>query len=107
MSERVKPFGDLADFSPSIKPKVSAADHETIDLVATESGFPSRQPVKDVPIDAVRGQRRYTTGRNKQVNVKATASTIENFYRIADDLRVPLGEVLSRALNALELVRKA
>ena len=47
-------------------------------------------------------QRRYTTGRNQQINVKATAETIARFYRIADEMNVPLGEVLSRALDALD-----
>jgi alpha-ketoglutarate-dependent taurine dioxygenase len=42
MTERANPFGDLADFTPAAsKPK---ADQSVIDQVATEHGFPSRQP---------------------------------------------------------------
>jgi hypothetical protein len=46
-------------------------------------------------------QRRHRTGRNQQVNVKATAQTIEHFNRLADELDVPQAEVLERALQAL------
>ena len=47
-------------------------------------------------------RRRYTTGRNQQLNVKATAETVARFYRLADQQRVPLGELLDQALQALE-----
>lgn len=128
-AERVNPFGDLgdlSDFSPApAKPKTSKPlEKEVIDEVAAANGFPSRQPVKAEPSPvaasihsvsaneimvaalAPRQQRRYTTGRNQQINVKAKAETIEKFYRIADAQGVPLGEVLERALDALEKATK-
>lgn len=101
MSERVNPFGDLNDFAPTPKNKPSSADKQAIEEVAADNGFPSRQPPK-VAAASPRQQRRHTTGRNQQLNVKATAATIEQFYRIADEMQVPLGEVLARALAALE-----
>ncbi len=113
MSERVNPFGDLNDFTPAPKQKLGPVEKQAIDQVAADNGFPSRQPVKDLPIPAPavaqaqpRQQRRHTTGRNQQLNVKATAATIEQFYRIADEMGVPLGEVLARALAALERAPK-
>lgn len=32
-----------------------------------------------------------TTGRNRQINIKATEDTIGELYRIVDDLNLPLG----------------
>ena len=108
MSDRVNPFGDMNDFAPVSAREKSpkAAEKAVIDQVAADNGFLSRQPAKPDPQPAPRPQRRYTTGRNQQINVKATAETIERFYRIADDMNVPLGEVLSRALDALEKADK-
>lgn len=104
MTDRVNPFGDLNDFAPaSAKDKApKTVEKAVIDQVAADNGFPSRQPQADVAKPVPRLQRRYTTGRNQQINVKATAETIARFYRIADEMNVPLGEVLSRALDALE-----
>jgi len=42
------------------------------------------------------------TGRNRQINIKATEETIDTLYRVADDLGLPLGAVLEQALAALE-----
>lgn len=100
---RANPFEDLGDFAPKTHSK--PVQVEQIDQIATEMGFPSRQPTtaavhatpKAVPI-----RRRYTTGRNQQLNIKATAETVELFYRLADQQNVPLGELLEQALSALE-----
>ncbi len=58
------------------------------------SASPARQP------------RRYTTGRNRQINIKPTEDTIGELYRMADDLNLPLGAVLEQALAALEEKRR-
>jgi hypothetical protein len=102
MSDRVSPFGDLKDFepAPSKKPVSKLVEMAAIDQVAADNGFPSRQAPKPEPEAAPR-QRRYTTGRNQQINVKATTETIALFYQLADKMHVPLGEVLARALDAL------
>lgn len=113
---RANPFGDLDDFAPQGAPKpVPAA---AIDEIAEASGFPSRKagartaPAGDTPPApapaslappalAPRQPRRRTTGRNRQINIKATEETIAELYRVADELDLPLGAVLERALEAL------
>lgn len=106
MSQRVNPFADLGDFNPAPgKPKLE--QRTVIDRVAADNGFPSRQPVKSTEASTpssplLRKQRRYTTGRNKQINIKATDETIQRLYRLADEKHVPLGELLELALDALE-----
>lgn len=110
---RANPFGDLDDFAPQGAPKpVPAA---AIDEIAEASGFPSRKAAapkapepaaKKVPPSAkasspARQPRRRTTGRNRQINIKATEETIETLYRVADEMDLPLGAVLERALEAL------
>ena len=105
MIERANPFGDLGDFAPApAKPK---ADRAVIDQVAETHGFPSRQPAKQPeaadPAPVVqRQQRRRRTGRNAQINIKATPETIDKLYQIADTMNKPLGEILELALAALE-----
>lgn len=105
---RANPFGDLDDFAPepASKPVPAAA----IEEIAQASGFPSRkaqgrQAAKtgETPAaQAPRQPRRHVTGRNRQINIKATEETIATLYRIADDLGLPLGAVLEQALEALE-----
>lgn len=108
MIERVNPFGDLGDFAPA-PPKAKPEHQDVVDEVAAQHGFPSRQPAKPVAAPAAasespprRQQRRYTTGRNKQINIKATDETIKRLYQLADARGVPLGELLEQALDALE-----
>lgn len=105
---RANPFGNLDDFAPEPAPKpVPAA---AIEEIAQASGFPSRKAQSGnatgageaATPPAQRQPRRHTTGRNRQINIKATEETIATLYRIADDLNLPLGAVLERALEALE-----
>lgn len=105
-SDRVNPFGDLNDFEPA-QPndrRSKPIEKAVIDQVAADNGFPSRQAAKPEAMTtlAPRKQRRYTTGRNQQINIKATAETIDRLNAMADRMNVPLGEVLARAINALE-----
>ena len=110
MSARANPFADLSDFEP--KPTAKPVPVEAIEQIAQESGFPSRkakskaapapEPAMPAPIEPVRTARRYTTGRNRQINIKATAETIDRLYRLADERGVPLGALLDEALDALE-----
>ena len=108
MNERVNPFGDLGDFAPA-PPKAKPEHRDVVEEVAAQHGFPSRQAAKPVTAPAAtsepplrRQQRRYTTGRNKQINIKATDETIKRLYQLADARGVPLGELLEQALDALE-----
>ena len=97
---RANAFGDLNEFQPK-PPQPRTVKAEQIDRVAQDNGFPSRQPAATsaVPRPAA---RRHTTGRNQQINVKATPETIARFYRLADARKVVLGQLLELALDALE-----
>lgn len=112
-TERVNPFADLSDFEPRPTPKlVKPVEAAQIDQLAEEHGFPSRHPAKPPPAapayaeTATRPRRRYTTGRNQQINIKATPETIARLYRLADEDHLPLGELLEQALEALEQARR-
>jgi hypothetical protein len=105
-TERVNPFADLSDFETRPTPKPArSVEAAQIDQLAEEHGFPSRQPARTVSttkVETAPSRRRYTTGRNQQINIKATAETIALLYRLADEKHMPLGELLERALEALE-----
>ena len=103
MTERVNPFADISAL-PVFEPKPKAAKpvhKETIDRIAKENNFPSRQVAK-VDATPVRRRRAYTTGRNQQINFKATPQTIDRFYKMADERHVPLCKLLEQALDALD-----
>lgn len=106
---RANPFADLSDFEAQSTTKPVPV--EAIEEIAEQQGFPSRksQPKRSVPtetssapkVEEVRSVRRYTTGRNRQINIKATSETIDRFYRLADEQGVPLGALFEQALDAL------
>ena len=85
------------------------ADPEAIAQVAKENGFVSRdaRKIASATKPAGRTQRRYTTGRNQQLNIKATADTIARFNAIAEKLGIPAGAVLELAVEALEERRQS
>lgn len=108
---RANPFEDLSDFEPT--PAAKPVPVAAIEEIAEQAGFPSRKPraaakpaaVKasaPIAVEPARAVRRYTTGRNRQINIKATDATIERLYRLADERGVPLGALLDQALDALE-----
>lgn len=107
---RANPFEDLSDFEPT--PAAKPVPVAAIDEIAEQAGFPSRKPraakaaaptaSAPITVEPVRAVRRYTTGRNRQINIKATDATIERLYRLADERGVPLGALLDQALDALE-----
>ncbi len=111
---RANPFDDLTDFDadPTAKPVTADA----IDQIAQSSGFPSRKADGTAkatanetvattlpPASPARPPRRHVTGRNRQINIKATEETIARLYTVADALGLPLGAVLEQALEALAL----
>lgn len=101
MSERVNPLANLDDFSVKARERKPKPQPEAIERLAQETGFPSRQPAQATPAEPAHKQRRYTTGRNVQIPVKGTAETKALLEALADELQVPYGEVLARALAAL------
>jgi len=101
MSERANPFAGLGTEFEN-RPPAAKPDTALIDAIAERSDFPSRAARPDVaPSRKTASQRRHVTGRNKQINVKATDETIQLFYDVADELGQPLGAVLDLALRAL------
>lgn len=103
MSGRVDPFAILKDpvgFTTKPKPE-RRIEEAAVAEVARDNNFPSRQAPKSAT-PPKRKQRRYRTGRNRHLGIKATEETVERFYRIADMRNLPLGEVLRMALDALE-----
>lgn len=102
-SERVNPFAEPAAAPPfAVKPKaVHPINTDHIERLARETNFPSRQAPKLVE-PTVRKRRVHKTGRNQQLNFKATAATVDRFYSMADKNAVPLCELLELALDALE-----
>jgi len=75
MTGRVNPFADLTTpySSFTVKPKAEKpVAEEAITRIAADNNFPSRQAPK-VSREPKRKRRAYTTGRNQQINFKATA----------------------------------
>ncbi len=106
MSGRANPFANLTDDPPVFTPKPrqdKPVQEEVIERLAQENKFPSRQAARS-STTVRRKPRIYRTGRNQQFNAKATPETIQRFYKLADDKRVPLGELLKQGLDALEAV---
>jgi hypothetical protein len=125
MSDRANPFGDLAsEFAPTPKLKAKPVEPAVIEQLAADNGFPSRQAVSapaSAPLPAVRtpareeptdakamseaprlAMRRYTTGRNRQLNLKVSDVTMRRFYDLADAQGVPLALLFEQAVQALE-----
>jgi len=103
MSGRVNPFADLAETPAfTVKPRPEKpVEEETIARIAEQNNFPSRQAPK-TPKTERRKPRIHRTGRNQQFNAKATAETIDKIYKLANEKKVPLGELLRLAVDALE-----
>jgi len=102
-NERANAFAVFAD-PPEFQPKPKADKkiaNEAIDRVAKENNFPSRQVPKPVR-EQKRKPNHYRTGRNRQLNIKATEQTGDRLYRMASERKVPLGALLELALDALE-----
>jgi hypothetical protein len=103
MSERVNPFANIKEppvFTTKPKPEKLVED-EGIARLAEQHNFPSRQAAKP-PKAERRKPRTHRTGRNQQFNAKATAETIHRIYKLADERKVPLGELIRLAIDALE-----
>jgi len=109
MADRAGLFNDKDDFDVSgFAPKPAPASAfvappaEVVRSVS-EGAFQSREAVDAVP-QSVRTlrQRRRRTGRNLQLNLKASATWMETFYKISDSQRWTLGETFERAIAALQ-----
>lgn len=102
---RVNPFAET-DTAPSFSLKARASrtpEPASIDELSETHNFPSRRaanPEQEMP---PRRSRVHLTGRNQQLNFKATEETIRRFYDLADRHGLPLCRLLEQALEALEI----
>jgi len=102
MSGRVDPFADLELPDFGVKPnKRRAVEEETIDRIAEENNFPSRQ-AKRVAKEPKHKPRLHRTGRDQQFSVKTTPETKARFYKMADERKTTLGRLFELALDALD-----
>jgi hypothetical protein len=102
---------DLSGFTPKAGLEPGAVSPETSRRIAEESGFPSRAPVLRSP--ALARQPSPKTGRTVLLNARITQRAHDRFHEIvaaeharyeAREImhRVTLGEIVERALQALE-----
>jgi hypothetical protein len=103
MNARVDPFADLSTRLPSfaVKLKREPFAEAAISKIAEDNNFTRRLPPKSVR-EPKKKRRVYTTGRYRQLNLKATDATAERFYKLADERGVALCKLLEQALDALE-----
>ena len=92
---------DVSGFAPRTADKPMARA-EQVRAVSEAAQFQSRGPKPRNETAARREPRRYRTGRNIQLNIKARAETIETFYAIADQQGWVLGEAFEQAIEALK-----
>jgi hypothetical protein len=76
---------------------------EQVRAVSESAQFQSREPALQTPSGhPTRAPRRYRTGRNIQLNIKARTEAITTFYAIADQQGWVLGETFEHAIAALQ-----
>jgi hypothetical protein len=104
---------DVSGFAPKPKPSTPPVPPEQVRAVSQARGFRSREPqpvAAAAPASAPapvaeaprREPRRYRTGRNVQLNIKARSEVIDSFYAIADRQGWVLGQAFEEAVAALE-----
>ena len=103
---------DLSRFEPKREPETSLVSPETVRRVSEEGGFPSRAQ-KEVQVQLPKRVLTPKTGRTVLLNARITQRAHDRFHEIiererlryeAGELthRVTLGEIVERALAALE-----
>ena len=113
---------DLASFTPKAGPVPDALPPEQIRAITEASNFPSRepkartapQPAPAKPAKAEEAPRpaappkarkpiaRVRTYRDQQLNARASAQTVEDFYALASEHGWSAAETLERAVAALK-----
>ncbi|WP_371349436.1 stability/partitioning determinant [Ancylobacter sp. IITR112] len=93
---------DLSSFRPA---KPVRQSEEATKTAAAKAGFVSREPKAAAPAPAPApgkpARRVWRTGRNVQLNLKATPETVAAFYAIADAQGWVLGEALEKAVELM------
>ncbi len=94
---------DVSGFAPKAGPDTDAPAPEKIRAVAEAAHFSSREPKpQKLVAPPKREPRRHRTGRNVQLNLKASQETVNAFYAISDKNDWVLGETLERAIHSLQ-----
>ncbi|WP_461659043.1 stability/partitioning determinant [Methylorubrum aminovorans] len=104
---------DLSAFKPKDRPPADPVPVEQVKAIAGASNFPSREAKKEkaaAPADprpakvapARSPAHRLRTGRTLQINARASAETVEEFYAIATAQNWKAAETLERAVAALK-----
>ena len=103
MTERANPFATLnrPPIFETRARKEKPVANETIESIAADHNFPSRQARKQ-PNVPKRKPRLYRTGRNCNFGLKASSETIERYHKMADERGVTRARLLELALDALE-----
>ena len=94
---------DISGFAPKVAPDKAAPAAEKVRAVAEAANFHSREAKP--PKSAARSKRAprvYRTGRNVQINLKASQTTLDALYTISDQHGWVLGETLEHAIQALK-----
>jgi hypothetical protein len=90
---------DPTDFSQFRRP-ARKVDLAVVDSANESLGYSAPKPS---PTPAPAPQRRqFRTGRDKQLNIKASADTIRRFVAISDAYEWPSGLTMEHAIGALE-----
>jgi len=107
---------DLSRFTPKTGPETQPVPPETMRRISEEGGFPSRAPNPLVPAQPAPTAKRLSsqkTGRTVLLNARITQRAHDRFHQIIETERlryeageithrVTLGEIVERALAALE-----
>jgi hypothetical protein len=99
---------DVSGFAPKSAPERAAkaeqvrAISEVANFRSREARTPAPKPIEAATEPLRREPRRYRTGRNTQLNIKARAEVIEAFYSLSDREGWVLGEAFEHAVAALE-----
>jgi len=104
---------DLSKFTPKTELETPTVTPETVRRISEESGFPSRRPSQSEPVAPTKRSTSPKTGRTVLLNARITQRAHDRFHEIieAERLRyeagemthrVTLGEIVERALAALE-----
>jgi len=93
---------DVSSFAPKAK-DASAPPPEQVRAVSQAAQFHSREaPAVKSEMQPKRAIRRYRTGRNVQIAVKARQETVDAIYAVTDAQGWVLGYTLQRAIEALQ-----
>lgn len=95
---------DLSSFAPRAGER-AGPPAEQVRALSEAVKFPSREPRGSKPAptpEPRRGQRRYRTGRNAPITIKARPEDIQRLNALCDRFNWVQGYTLERALTALE-----